>query len=98
MDANILYDEQTTEDALTAISSSIATSLEGRGQEYSSIISKFSKSECEHVTAMKNLLLQEQCAVAKVTDMFAEMVSMLQEASVETSQVEQNYTKNRVTD
>lgn len=96
MDANILYDEQTTETTLSQINTAITVTLAVRQQEYSSIIAKFAKSECEQVTAMKTLLQQEQSVMSKITDMFKEMVSMLQEAAKETTQVEQDYTKTRV--
>ena len=96
MDVNILVQMGTTQAALTATQSAILTTLDTRKNEYSGLIGQFEKSQCEHVTAMKELLLKEQTAISKLAELYTEMVKTLGAASVEISQVEAGYSERRV--
>jgi len=96
MGEDIVYDEVETESALADIEAAIANTLASRKAEYTEIMGIFEKSSCEHVTAMKELLAEEQNTIEKLTEVFCEMVKMLREASTDTKQVETDYSEKRV--
>lgn len=97
MGVNIYYDIKRTENALMQIEQMIITDFLTKKNEYDHVIGLFSKSQCEHTEAIKELLIEEQNTVNKITDMFKEMVRMLREASLKVEQVEEHYSDEHVT-
>lgn len=96
MDANIRINMGEAEDAFTGIELAIVTKLMTKQTAYGDILLLFTKSEGEQVEALKEMIVKEQEAVKKLTELYSAVVRMLRDASKSFERTESNYSVSKV--
>ena len=95
-DINVSYQVSAAHSCLTAINQLITNTLDNRESQYQDIINDLEKSQCDHITTLKELINEEYKSIESLSGLYRDTIQMLKLALNDYVELENKYAINRV--